>query len=68
MEPFCYLCFVYVMLPCLFNAAMWSPAGEGLGSLVCEVSSCVCHFPIWCHGSGVVLIVSILYVCLLPYF
>ena len=42
MEPFCYLCFMFVMLSCLFIAALWSPAGKGLGkgwplgSLVCD--------------------------------
>ena len=29
---FCYLCFVFVMLSCLFVAALWSPAGKGLPS------------------------------------
>ena len=28
MVTFCYLCFVSVMLSCLFIAALWSPAGE----------------------------------------
>ena len=38
------------------KAALWSPAGKGwpLGSLVCDVFLCFCHFPIWCSGSGVV--------------
>ena len=26
----CYLCFVSVMLSCLFIVALWSPAGKGL--------------------------------------
>ena len=31
--------------------------GKGLpvGSLVCDVFLCFCHFPMWCPGSGVVL-------------
>ena len=33
MDHFCYLCFVFVMLSCLFIAALWLP----LGSLVCDV-------------------------------
>ena len=33
------------------------PAGKGLnfGSLVCCVFLCLCHFSIWCSGSGKVL-------------
>ena len=38
-DPFCYLCFVFVMLSCLFIAALWSFAGKGLTSWL----SCV-----WC--------------------
>ena len=36
MDPFCYLCFVSVLLSCLFIAALWSPVGNGinLGSFV----------------------------------
>ena len=59
MDPFCNVCFMFVMLSCLFLAALWSPAGKGksqyLGSLVCDVCSCVCAFSMWCLGSGVVL-------------
>ena len=39
MDFFCYLCFVCVMLSCLYIAVLWSPAGK----------------PLWCPGSGVVL-------------
>ena len=28
-----------------------------LGSLVCDVFLCFCHFPMWCPGSGVVLLI-----------
>ena len=28
--PLCYLCIVFVMLSCLFIAALWSPAWKGL--------------------------------------
>ena len=30
--PFCYLCFMSVMLSCLLFAALWSPAEKGLAS------------------------------------
>ena len=30
MDNFCYLCFVLVMLSCLFNVALGSPAGKRL--------------------------------------
>ena len=54
MDYFCYLCFVSVMLLCLFIAALWSPAGKGLTSCVwCFLV--LCHFPMWCPGAGVVL-------------
>ena len=52
-NPFSYLCFVFVILSCLSLAALWSPAGKGLspfGSLVCDVFLCFCHFQIWCPG------------------
>ena len=29
MGYFCYLCFVFVVFSCMFNVALWSPAGEG---------------------------------------
>ena len=32
MEHLCYLCLVFVMVSCLFIAALWSPAGKGLTS------------------------------------
>ena len=48
--PFCYLSFVFVfaILPCLFLAALWSPAEKGLISwLFCmDICLCFCHFPI----------------------
>ena len=31
-DHFCHLCLVFVMLSCLFIAALWSPAGKGLTS------------------------------------
>ena len=57
MDPFCYLCFLYNMLSCMFIAALWSPAGKGLnsGSPVCDVFLYFCHFPMWCPGSDLIL-------------
>ena len=42
MNPLCYLCFmfIFVMLSCLFLAALCSPAGKGLTSWF----SCMCVF------------------------
>ena len=65
MDHFCYLCFVFVMLSNLFIAALWSPAGKGLTSLVCNVFLYLCHFPMWCQVWY--LIVSITDPCLLTY-
>ena len=56
-DHFCYLCFMFVMLSCLFIAALCSPVGKGQASwLGCTLCSIVlCDFPMWCPGSGVVL-------------
>ena len=32
MNQSCFVCIVFVMLSCLFIAALWSPAGKGLAS------------------------------------
>ena len=56
MDLLCYLFLVFVMLSHLFIAALLSPAGKGLTSWLSFVTfNCVCHFPIWNPGSGVVL-------------
>ena len=57
MDHFCYLCFVFVMLSCLFIVALLPPAGKRLKSWLSCVWCflCFCHFPMWCPGSGVVL-------------
>ena len=34
MDHFCCLCFVFVMLSCLFIAALWPPAGKGMTFLL----------------------------------
>ena len=39
--------------------------GLSLGSLVCDVFLCYCHFPIWCPGPRVEFDCN---VSLLPYF
>ena len=43
-DPFWYLCFVlvFVILPCLFHASLWSPAGKVLASWLTPL----CVF--WC--------------------
>ena len=55
MDPFCYLSFmlVFVMLSCLFFAALWSLlGGAGLLALFCVVFCC---FSMWCPGPIAVL-------------
>ena len=51
MDPLFYLCFVFVMLSCLFIATLWSLAGKDwpLGSLVCDVFVCfvIFHMVSW---------------------
>ena len=47
-DPFCYLCFVFVILavlsvPCLER--------DDLLALLYVVFLCFCHIPIWCPGS-----------------
>ena len=32
MDHLCFLCLVFLMLSCLFMAALWSPVGKGLTS------------------------------------
>ena len=64
MDHFCNLCFVFVMLSCLFIAALWSPAG----SLVCGVLLCFVTFPCGVLDLVWYLIVSIPDLCLLTYF
>ena len=54
-----FLCFtfIFIILSCMFNAALWSHAGKGLASwpccvwcfldsLACDITLCFCHFPI----------------------
>ena len=48
--------FIFVILLCLFLLAVWSPAGKSLGSLVCDVFLCFCHFSFRYTRSGVVIV------------
>ena len=51
-----FLCLVFLVLSRLLTAALWSPAGKGLTSWLLLVMFIVfCYFPMWYHGSGVVL-------------
>ena len=70
MDHFCYLCFVFVMLSCLFIAALWSPAENGwpLGSFVCYVYCVFVTFPCGVLGQVWYLIVLITDLCVLTYF
>ena len=72
MALFCYLCFtfVFVILSCLFCAALMSPAGRGLASLalLCVMFSCVYGiFPYGDSGQVLYMIVLIPVLCLLHY-
>ena len=59
-----FLCLVFLMLLCLFIAALWSHAGKGLTSRLLLVMFIVfCYFPVWYPVSGVVPDL-----CLLSYF
>ena len=53
MDHFCYLCFMFVMLSCLFIAALWSPAGKGLTFCLSCMLCFLCHFPMWCDSVDV---------------
>ena len=48
-DPYCYLCFMYVMLSCLFLAALRPPSGEGVSpfAVLCVMFIVFCRFPIW---------------------
>ena len=59
MDHFCYLCFMSVMLSCLFFAALWSPAGKGLVSRLSRVCDVLLRGQLWFS------IVSISDLCLL---
>ena len=51
-----FLCLVFLTLSRHFIAALWSPAGKGLTSLLLLVMFVVfCYFPLWYTDSDVVL-------------
>ena len=69
MDPFCYLCFVSVMLSCLFIAALWSSVWERANIMAFFYVMFYCvsvTFP--CGVMGQYLIVSIPDLCLLLLF
>ena len=70
MDYLCYLCFVFVMLSCLFIAALWSPAGKRLTSwLSFMMFNCVfVTFPCGILGRVWYLIVSFPDLCCISYF
>ena len=70
MGHLCNLCLVFSMLPRLFIAALWSPAGKGLTSWLLFVM-CNCVFvtsPCGILGQVWFLVVSIPDLCRLSYF
>ena len=70
MDLFCYLCFVFVILSCLFITTLLSSAGKGITFwLSCKDDFCV-FVIVPCGGLGQVLylIVSIPDLCLLTNF
>ena len=70
MDHFRYLCFVFVMVSCLFIAALWSLAGKGLTSWLLFVifNRDFVTFPCGILGQVWYLIVSIPDLCRLSYF
>ena len=68
MDHLCYLCLVFDMLSCLFIAALWSPAGKGLTSLLLIVMSNFVTFPCGILGHVWYLIALNPDLCLLSYF
>ena len=70
MDHLCYLCLLFVMLLCLFIAALWSPEGKGLTSwLLFVMFNCdFVTFPFGILGQVRYLIVSIPDPCCLSYF
>ena len=70
MDHLCYVCLVFVILSCLFIAALWSPAGKGMTSwLLLGMSNCdIVTFPCGILGQVWYLIVLIPVLCRISYF
>ena len=71
MDHFCNLCFTFVILSCLFIAALLSPAGKRadlLPRLYVKFSCVFVTFQCGVLGQVLYLIVSIPDLCLLNYF
>ena len=70
MDHLCVLCLVFLMLKCLFIAALWSPAGEGLTSWLMLMIFYPSFVTFSCGILGQVwyLIVSFPVLCPLSYF
>ena len=70
MDNLCYLCLLFVMLPRLFIAALWPPAGRGLTSwLLFVMFDCIfVTFPCGILGQMWYLIALIPDLCRLSYF
>ena len=67
MDLFCYLCLSLpsvMSVSCSLAVTCWERA---LGTLVCYVFLCFCHYPIRCRRSGVVLDCIDADLCLLSY-
>ena len=56
MDHLCYFCILFAMLSCLLIAALWSPAEKRADLLapICALKLCLCYYPMWYPGSGVV--------------
>ena len=70
MDPFViYVSYLLCCLVCsLQSCGQLLGKGQPLGSLVCDVFLCFCHFPSGVLGQVWHLIVSIPNLCILPYF
>ena len=70
MDPLCYLFLVFAMLSRLFIAALWSPTGKGLISLLLFVmfNGVFITFPCGILGQVWKQIISIPDLCRLSYF
>ena len=65
-DPFCYLCFMSVMLSRLFIATLWSPAGKGLTSwLLFVMFSCVFLWILFCYLCFMSVVLSCLFIAAL---